>query len=83
MKRFGKFGMAEKKRLPTHQRELLDLKTGDRFSADRGDYFTRKDSQRILGDIALVDVRPATGKNVVGGFKLVVIKRNPTYGDLK
>lgn len=83
MKRFGKFSRVKRSKLPVYQRELLDLKTGDRFSADRGDYFTRKDSQRIPGDIALVDVRPATGKNVVGGFKLVVIKRNPTYGDLK
>ena len=83
LKRFGRFSKAKRSRLPTHQRELLDLATGDRFSADRRDYFTRKDDQHIGKDMALVEVRPATGKNVVGGFKLVVVKRNPKFGDLR
>lgn len=61
---------------------LMNLKTGDIFSADRSDYFMALPETKIKG-LALVERVSMTGKNIVGGHGWKIIKRHPKIKDLE
>jgi hypothetical protein len=61
---------------------LMNLKTGERFSADRSDYFMASPETKIKG-LALVKRVSMSGKNIVEGHGWKIIKRHPKIKDLE
>jgi serine acetyltransferase len=62
---------------------LMNLKTGERFSADRSDYFMALPETKIGQNLALVERVTMRGKNIVGGHGWKIIKRHPKIKDLE
>jgi len=75
--------MARRSRLSRKpwRRLLLNLKTGEEFSANPRDYFIMRDED-TFANLVLVEDKPVRGKGVVGGFKRVIVKTEPRKRDL-
>ena len=75
--------MPKRSRLPKKGRRLLvNIATGDEFSANPADYWNVPSSKPLGDNLVLAQDVPVRGKDVIGGFKRVVVKVNPTKGDL-
>lgn len=65
------------------ERYVVNLKyPWEKYSANQADYFLKPKGHHFGKNYALAEIRPIKGKNVIGGYRLVIIKRNPTIADL-
>jgi hypothetical protein len=60
---------------------LMNLKTREHYSSNPGDYWNLEPNDNLHA--ALVAYYPVSGKNVIGGHKLVLIKREARKKDLE